>query len=303
MKTAIKTPDAVVGWVSRTPSAVRPYLRLMRADRPAGYWLLLWPCLWSLALAMPADRPEFWRYAGLFLLGAILMRSAGCTWNDIVDRRLDAAVVRTAARPIPAGEVSVTAAFAFAVLLSLGGLLVLLQFDPVTVRLGIASLVPVAFYPFAKRVTWWPQVVLGLTFNWGALMGWAAAEGSLAAPPLVLYAACLFWTLGYDTIYAHQDRADDSIAGIKSTARRLGAKSRPWIAVFYALFLVGFAVAGARSGMAWPFYPGLLAAAAHFLWQIRRFDADDPARCLALFRANVTMGWLPFLGAVAGRLL
>ncbi|RMD86920.1 MAG: 4-hydroxybenzoate octaprenyltransferase [Alphaproteobacteria bacterium] len=231
------------------------------------------------------------------------MRSAGCTWNDIVDRRLDAAVTRTAGRPIPAGEVSVAAALAFAILLSLGGLIVLREFNSFTIGLGIASLLPVALYPFAKRVTWWPQVVLGLTFNWGALMGWAAARGGLDAAPMLLYVGAVFWTLGYDTIYAHQDRRDDSIAGIRSTARRLGGQSRRWIGAFYLVFLAALTAAGMAAHLAWPYFLGVLAAGLHFAWQVRRFDADDPSRCLALFRANVVMGWFPFLGALWGKLV
>ncbi len=298
----VKTPDSVVGWVGRMPRPVRPYLRLIRADRPAGFWLLLWPCLWSVAFAISPDHFDFWRFCALFFIGAILMRGAGCTWNDIVDRKMDAAVARTAMRPIPAGEVSVVQALLFAVGLSLAGLLVLLAFNSFTIWLGILSLVPVAIYPFAKRVTNWPQAVLGLTFNWGALMGWAAVYGSLSAAPLVLYAAAFFWTLGYDTIYAHQDKEDDAIIGVKSTALKLGHRTKPWLVGFYGVFLGGALIAGLLAGLGWGYYVGLIFLALHLLWQIKAVAIDDPARCLLVFRSNSIIGWIVFLSAIAGQL-
>lgn len=301
MVTTEKTPDSVVDWVGRMPRPVRPYLRLMRADRPAGFWLLLWPCLWSVAFALSPAYVDFWRFCALFLAGSILMRGAGCTWNDIVDRKMDAAVARTAMRPIPAGEVSVLQALLFSVALSLAGLFVLLSFNGFTVWLGILSLLPVAVYPFAKRVTNWPQAVLGLTFNWGALMGWAAVHGSLSAVPIVLYAAAFFWTLGYDTIYAHQDKEDDAIIGVKSTALRLGRATKPWLVGFYGVFLFGTLAAGYAAGLGWGFYVGLVALALHLVWQIKAVDIDDPARCLHVFRANSIIGWILFLSAIAGQ--
>lgn len=302
MADTVKTPDSVVDWVGRMPRPVRPYLRLMRADRPAGFWLLMWPCLWSTAFALSPGSYDFWRLCALFLLGAIVMRGAGCTWNDIVDRKMDAAVARTAMRPIPAGEVSVIEALLFAVGLSLAGLAILLSFNGFTVWLGILSLLPVAVYPFAKRVTFWPQAVLGLTFNWGALMGWAAVYGSLSVAPLVLYGASVFWTLGYDTIYAHQDKQDDAIIGVKSTALRLGEATKPWLIGFYGLFWGGVLCAGLLTKSAWGFYAGLIVLAGHLIWQIRKVDIDDPARCLAVFRSNSIIGWIVFLSAVAGQL-
>jgi len=302
MSESRSTPDAVSGWVGRAPAALRPYLRLMRADRPAGFWLLMWPCWWSVALARPIADWEAARLLGLFLLGAIVMRGAGCVWNDILDRHLDARVARTAARPIPAGEVSVARAAGFMIALALTGLVVLLQFNAFTIKLGIASLALVALYPLAKRVTWWPQAVLGLTFNWGALMGWAAVDGTLAPAPLLLYAGCLAWTLGYDTIYAHQDKADDAVVGIRSSALKLGARTRPWLAVFYAAFLAALAGASWRTGLGWPAYFGLVAVGGHLAWQTARLDIDDPGRCLALFRSNTSLGWLVFLALAAGRL-
>jgi len=294
------TPDAVSGWVGRAPSAFRPYLRLMRADRPAGFWLLMWPCWWSVALASPTADWEAVRLLGLFLLGAVVMRGAGCVWNDILDRDLDAQVARTAARPIPAGEVSPIQAAGFMGMLALTGLVILLQFNAFAVWLGVASLILVAVYPLAKRITHWPQAVLGLTFNWGALMGWAAVEGELAAAPFVLYLGCLAWTLGYDTIYAHQDRADDAIAGIKSSALKLGERSRLWIAGFYGSFLLALVAAGLLADLAWPFFPGLVLVALHLAWQVKELKLSNPARCLALFRANGPFGWLVFLALVLG---
>jgi len=292
-------------WTLRlAPAAARPYLRLIRIDRPIGTWLLLFPGWWSLSLAAAAESgwPD-WRLAALFAAGALLMRGAGCTYNDIVDREIDAQVARTAARPIPSGEVSVTQAGAFlAALLGLA-LLILLQLHPFAIALGAASLALVAAYPFMKRITYWPQAWLGLTFNWGALLGWAAATGGLALPPLLLYAAGIAWTLGYDTIYAHQDKEDDALVGVKSTALRFGAATRIWLGVFYALAIVLFAAAGAAAGLAWPYYLGVAAAAAHFAWQTATLDTGDPGNCLHRFKANRYIGWLLLAGIVAaGRL-
>ncbi|MGF1605973.1 MAG: 4-hydroxybenzoate octaprenyltransferase [Rhodothalassiaceae bacterium] len=291
------------GWVARLPAGVQPYLRLMRADRPVGFWLLMWPCWWSTALALPPTDADFWRLLGLFLLGSIVMRGAGCTWNDIVDKEIDAKVARTAGRPIATGLVSRTQAFVFACVLSLIGLIVLLSLGNwFSVWLGTASLIPVALYPFAKRVTHWPQAVLGLTFNWGALMGWAAVYGDLAWPPVLLYLGCLFWTLGYDTIYAHMDKADDAIVGVKSTALKFGRASRLWIALFYGLFLLCLAAALALT----PTVGGsiatifLLGAAGQLGIQVSRLDIDDPGVCLSLFKSNLWVGWLVFLGFVLG---
>ncbi|GAK33502.1 4-hydroxybenzoate polyprenyltransferase, mitochondrial [alpha proteobacterium Q-1] len=302
MKDMAKTPDSVVGWVGHMPRAARPYLRLMRADRPAGFWLLMWPCLWSVAFVLSPLDADFWPLCALFLVGSIVMRGAGCTWNDIVDRKLDSAVARTALRPIPAGEVRVWQALLFAAFLSLIGLLVLLSFNRFAIWLGVLSLLPVSLYPFAKRITYWPQAVLGLTFNWGALMGWAAVTGSLSAAPLLLYAGCLFWTLGYDTIYAHQDTADDAIIGVKSSALRLGDRSPLAIALFYAVFWGATLIAGLIAGLGWGWLPGLMLLGLHLGWQVIRLDIHDPARCLSLFRANSVVGWIVFLSAMAGQM-
>jgi 4-hydroxybenzoate polyprenyltransferase len=289
-------------WVDRVaPAPVQPYLRLARMDRPIGTWLLLLPCWWSIALA--SDRwPDPWLLV-LFAIGAIVMRGAGCTVNDIADRDFDARVARTAGRPIPSGQVSVKQAAVFMVVLLAVGLLVLLQLNAFAVGVGAASMILVAVYPFMKRITYWPQAWLGLTFNWGALLGWAAVHGDLAAPALVLYAAGVFWTLGYDTIYAHQDKQDDALIGVKSTALRLGAASRPWLAVFYGLAAVLLALCGVLAGLAWPFYVALGVAALHFVWQAMRVALDDQKDCLAKFKSNRDVGLILFAGIVAGQVL
>lgn len=268
----------------------------MRADRPIGTWLLLLPCFWGLAIAGASGPAADWallaRYALLFALGAVAMRGAGCAYNDIVDRDFDARVARTALRPIPSGQIGVKQAAGFLGALCLIGLGVLLQFNPFTVFLGLASLGLVAAYPFMKRITWWPQAWLGLTFNWGAIMGYAAVAGMLSPPAILLYAAGFFWTLGYDTIYAHQDKEDDALIGVKSAARRLGARSRPAIAIFYAATIALFAGAGAVAGFSLVYFVALAPAAAHFAQQVRRLDIDDGARCLSLFRSNREAGLL-----------
>lgn len=292
-------------WVDRwAPRRVRPYLKLARADRPIGTWLLLWPCWWSLAMAAPPGRGPDPLLLVLFAAGAAIMRGAGCTFNDIVDRDFDGRVARTAKRPIPSGQVTVRQAVTWMVGLSLAGLTILLTFNRFAVAVGIASLVFVAVYPFMKRVTYWPQVFLGLAFNWGALLGWAAATGGLAPAPAVLYLAGIAWTLGYDTIYAHQDKEDDVLIGVKSTALRLGARTRPWLWGFYAAMVAGLALAGWLADLAWPFYAGLAAAAAQLAWQATTVDIDDSADCLAKFRSNsMPFGWILFAAIVAGRVL
>ncbi len=297
------TADAIRGhWVGRAaPAAWRPYLRLARIDRPIGWWLLLWPCWWSAALAATASGaafPNLWHLA-LFLIGAIAMRGAGCVWNDIVDRDIDAKVARTALRPIPSGQVSVVRAGVFMGSLLLVGLAVLLQFNWFAVGAGFASMLVVAVYPLAKRVTWWPQVVLGLAFNWGAFMGWAAAFGSLGWPPVLLYLAGIAWTVGYDTIYAHQDKEDDALIGVKSTARLFGADTRPWMAGFYGAAVVFFALAFWTAGAGAAAFIGLAAGAAHLGWQVATLDPDDADRCLKLFRSNRDFGWILFAGLLA----
>jgi 4-hydroxybenzoate polyprenyltransferase len=296
---AARVADATGNWVdTRAPQWSRPYLRLARFDRPIGSWLLLMPCWWSAALAagVVADVGRLPLILLLFLVGAFVMRGAGCTWNDITDRDLDALVERTRSRPIPAGQVSVKQAAVFLMLQALLGLVVLLQFNRFAVATGIASLVIVAIYPFMKRITWWPQIVLGLAFSWGALMGFAVTLGSIDAAALLLYAGSIAWVIGYDTIYAHQDAEDDALIGIKSTALLFGARTRPALTVFYALAvaLIGIAFALAGAGVfAWI---GLAAFTAHLLWQIARLDISDPALCLRIFKSNRDAGLILFAG-------
>jgi 4-hydroxybenzoate polyprenyltransferase len=256
---------------------------------------LLLPCWWSAGLAAVAAREQVnvWHLV-LFLVGAFAMRGAGCTWNDIVDRDLDAQVERTRSRPIPSGQVSVAAAFAFLVLQALVGLAVLLQFNRFTILTGIASLGIVAVYPFMKRVTYWPQIALGLAFSWGALMGWPAVFARLDWPALLLYAGSIAWVIGYDTIYAHQDREDDALIGVKSTALLFGERTKPILAVFYALAVLLIALAGWSVGAGVVFSLGLFAFAAHLSWQMRRLDIGDPANCLAVFKSNRDAGLILF---------
>ena len=293
--------DATGNWVdSLAPAWSRPYLRLARLDRPIGSWLLLLPCWWSSALAAIAAHqrlPNLWHIA-LFFVGAFAMRGAGCTWNDIVDRDLDGAVERTRSRPIPSAQVSVAQAGLFLVAQSLVGLLVLIAFNGFTVALGVASLAIVAVYPFMKRVTYWPQIVLGLAFSWGALMGWAAAFGRLDSPALLLYAGSISWVIGYDTIYAHQDREDDALIGIKSTALLFGPRTKPMLALFYTVAVILIGAAGFAVGGGIVFGIGLLAFAAHLTWQIVRLDIADPDNCLAIFKSDRYAGLILFAGLV-----
>jgi 4-hydroxybenzoate polyprenyltransferase len=300
--TSAVIPDALPGnWVDRyAPAGLRPYLKLARIDRPIGAWLLLFPCWWSLALAELArgrPYPSPW-YLLLFAVGALVMRGAGCAYNDIVDRHYDASVARTASRPIPSGQITVLQAFLFAVLLSLAGLAVLMQFNDFTIRLAIASLPLVAAYPFMKRYSYWPQLLLGLTFKWGALVGWSAVYGRLDFPALALYAGCVFWTLGYDTIYAHQDKEDDALLGLKSTALRFGDKTDAWLGAFYAGAVVLWAVAGFAAGAHLTFFTAVALVALQLAWQVTTLDTRDAQNCLRRFRSNRYVGWAIFLGLV-----
>ena len=292
--------DAVTGhWVDRhAPEGVRPYLRLARIDRPIGWWLLLLPCCWSAALAATrADHPwpDPWHLA-LFLVGAVAMRGAGSTYNDIADRDLDAQVERTRSRPLPSGQVSTRAAAVFLIAQALVGLAVLLQFNGAAILVGLCSLVPVAIYPFMKRVMPMPQLVLGLAFAWGALMGWVAVFGRVEAPALWLYAGTVAWIVGYDTIYAVQDIEDDEIAGIKSSARFFGTKVRLAVAgCFLACVLfIGLALSGAGAGPIG--LAGLALFAGHLAWQVGRLDPRDGAEALRLFRSNRDAGLILFCG-------
>jgi 4-hydroxybenzoate polyprenyltransferase len=291
-----RVADATGNWVDGlAPSFARPYLRLARLDRPIGSWLLLVPCWWSVGLAgMRAGHfPSLWHIA-LFFIGAFAMRGAGCTWNDLVDRNLDGLVERTRSRPIPSKQVSIAQATAFMLAQALIGFLVLIQFNKFTVMTGLASLLVVAVYPFMKRITYWPQVVLGLAFSYGALMGWPAAFGRLDWPALVLYAGSIAWVIGYDTIYAHQDREDDLLIGIKSTALLFGENTRPMLASFYGGAVVLIGLAGFMAGGYLVFAIGLIVFAAHLAWQVMRLDIDDSAHCLKLFKSNRDAGLILF---------
>ncbi len=295
--------DAVRGhWVDTVaPPWARPWLRLSRLDRPIGTWLLLIPCWWGLMLAMLHTGTASWRdlwTAVACALGALLMRGAGCTWNDISDRDIDGRVARTALRPIPSGQVTVKGAALWMVAQAAIAFFILLTLPPAAIWLGILALVPVAVYPFAKRFTWWPQVFLGLAFNWGALLGWAAHTGGLGLPAVVLYAAGIAWTLFYDTIYAHQDAEDDALIGVKSTARLFGEQSPRWLRRFLVatVALMGAAVILAghdRSVLSLVVALGApMALGWHLLWQLVRFNAEDTAGLLRLFRSNRAAGLL-----------
>jgi 4-hydroxybenzoate polyprenyltransferase len=295
-------PDAVRGhWVDRAaPASLKPYLRLARIERPIGWWLLLLPCWWSSALAAVASggRPNAW-HALLFLVGAVAMRGAGSTYNDLVDRDLDGRVERTRNRPLPSGQVSARSALVFLGLQGLLGLAVLLQFNSFAIALGVASLGIVAFYPFMKRVFWIPQIVLGLAFAWGGLMGWAAWFGSLSLAAVLLYLGAVAWVVGYDTIYALQDIEDDEIAGIKSSARFFGAHVRLAVAAAYgvAVALIGASLWLVRPGaLAWL---ALSAFAVHLAWQVRRMDPRDGTGALRLFRSNRDAGLILAAGLAA----
>ncbi|GHG84616.1 4-hydroxybenzoate octaprenyltransferase [Pseudodonghicola xiamenensis] len=324
MQRATPTPDANVhgqvadavrgNWVDRlAPAATRPYLRLSRADRPIGTWLLLLPCWWGLTLAMLSDRAPRWEDLWIFVacaLGAWLMRGAGCTWNDITDRDFDGSVERTRSRPLPSGQVTLKQAVVYMAAQAMIAAAILLTFNTAAIALGVLSLLPVAIYPFAKRFTWWPQVFLGLAFNWGALLAWTAHTGSLGWQPLVLYVAGISWTLFYDTIYAHQDTEDDALIGIKSTARLFGDNTPRWLRRFLIITVLLMAVAVIGSvrptssplslvmALAGPWFMGW-----HMLWQLRRFDPQDNPTLLRLFRANRDTGLIPLIFFTAALLV
>jgi 4-hydroxybenzoate polyprenyltransferase len=297
-----RVADSTHNWVdTRAPLWSRPYLRLSRFDRPIGSWLLLMPCWWSAALAagVAGDLRQLPSTVVLFFIGAFVMRGAGCTWNDITDRNLDGMVERTRSRPIPSGQVTIWQALTFLVAQVPAGLIVLLQFNRFAIMTGIASLVIVAIYPFMKRITYWPQVVLGLAFSWGALMGFAVILGRIDAAALVLYAGSIAWVIGYDTIYAHQDSEDDALIGIKSTALLFGNRTRPALAVFYGLTVVLLALAFALAGAGVAAFIGLALFAAYLVRQVVRIDIGDSALCLKLVKSNRDAGLLLFAGLVA----
>lgn len=288
------------GWIVRLPQAFRPYALLMRLDRPIGTWLLLLPGWWAIVMASGGiaafNLHDVWIFL-LFAFGAVIMRGAGCVINDVWDRDLDAQVERTRLRPLASGAVSVRQALLFLGILLLLGLLILLQLNITAILLGLLSMAFVVSYPYMKRITWWPQAFLGLTFNFGALIGWAAVTGTVSLPALLLYACGFFWTLGYDTVYAHQDREDDMRIGIKSTALRLGTASRIWVARFYMVAFLLLVAAFALSGATLIACGILAAAGGHLWWQIRTWAPDDPASSLRIFRANRDFGWIVLVAA------
>ena len=290
-------PDSErTGLIGALPKAARPYASLMRLDRPIGTWLLYWPCAWSVALA--GARGE-WALFGWLLIGAFVMRSAGCAYNDIVDRDLDRKVERTRLRPLASGRVSLKGAWALVVGLSLVGLFVLLQLKPAAQLVALASLAPVAAYPFMKRITWWPQAWLGLVFSWGALVGWPAVTGQFGLPALLLWAGSIFWVIGYDTLYAIQDIEDDALVGVKSSARALGDHAKLGVGICYALALLGWAAAIWSVRPDWVALTALIPAAIHLVRQVARADPKDGAGALALFRSNRLTGLILFLGFLA----
>lgn len=312
--------DAFGGRVSDAPSdnfvyqvlprAAWPYAQLARWDRPIGWQLLMWPCFWSAALAANAavDEGLFqpWQLIShlvLFFIGAVAMRGAGCTYNDLIDHEIDNEVARTRSRPLPSGRVSRFEAKVFLAVQALVGLIVLLQFNTFSILLGIASLLVVAIYPFAKRFTDWPQFFLGLAFSWGALMGWAGVFGSLSWAPIWLYAAAVAWTIGYDTIYAHQDKEDDALVGVRSTARLFGDNTKAWLIGLYGLTLVFLLFSYIAGDAGFFAYVGLIAATVMLAWQILIIDIDNPDQCLKLFKFNTHVGAVLFGGLILGLIL
>lgn len=289
-------------WVDRyAPEYARPYLRLARLDRPIGVWLLLLPCWWGVGLAedsLGSPYPNLWLLV-LFAIGALVMRAGGCAYNDYVDRDYDAKVARTASRPIPSGQITPGAALAFAAICSFAGLIVLLQFNAFTIRLGVASLILVAVYPFLKRYTYWPQIALGLAFNWGALVGWSAVTDGMSLPSILLYCGSVLWTIGYDTIYAHQDKEDDLVLGLKSTAIRFGTNTISWVGGLYAGAALLWFLAGLFAGTHLIYFTAVLLVSAQLAWQTTTLEVTDAQNCLARFRSNRDVGLVIFLGLVA----
>ena len=303
MSETTKIADAVqASWIENLPASLIPYAQLMRLDRPMPMWLLLLPCWWSLILAqisLGGGMPDLWK-GFLFLVGSIVMRGAGCTLNDIVDRDIDAKVRRTSARPLPAGLISLRGAFLFLGAQLLVGLVILLQFNHLTIITAIASLAIVAIYPFMKCITYWPQVVLGFAFNWGALLGWTSIHNDFALSPLLLYLGGISWTLAYDTIYAHQDKDDDALIGVKSTALRFGDATIYWLVLFFALALVLIDASLWFVSAPLLAHVGVAGAALHAAWQVSQFDGNNSAVCLKLFRANRMFGVIILVGLLIG---
>ena len=303
-----RVADAVnKNWVDLyAPTRFRPYLRLSRADRPAGTWLLLIPCIWSFCLASLSIDIGFStniKYVILMSIGAFLMRGAGCTWNDITDLKIDASVKRTKSRPIPSGQITVKQALKWMLIQTLAGAIILFSFDKFTISLGLIALIPVAIYPFAKRFTWWPQLFLGIAFNWGALIGWSSLMGSLSLSPILLYLSGISWTLFYDTIYAHQDKEDDALIGVKSTARLFQSNTKKWLWFFLIISIIfmtlAFTTALKSENSIFCFIigiTGILAFGIHLIWQLINLDINNADNCLMIFRSNRNAGLLPVLG-------
>jgi 4-hydroxybenzoate polyprenyltransferase len=291
-------------WIDRhVPAGIRPYLRLARVDRPIGTWLLLFPGWWSLALAAaPGQLPDGYVMV-LFAIGALVMRGAGCTINDIVDRDIDKQVARTATRPLASGALSLQQALVFLVLQLAVAFVILLQLEPLAIKLGVLSLLLVVAYPFMKRITWWPQAFLGLTFNWGALLGYAAVTNTLAWPPVLLYAAGFFWTLFYDTIYAHQDKEDDALIGVKSTARYFGDKTRSWLTGFAIATILLLMLTVMTAELGWVAKLGVIGVAVHLGWQTVSCNFDDAQDCKTKFYSNRFIGWILLAGLIIAKLV
>ncbi len=304
----MRRPDNIIddaskqNWVDLyAPEGLQPYMKLSRLDRPIGTWLLLLPCLWSIALAAPVGAfPNIWFFI-LFSLGALVMRGAGCTLNDIADRNFDGKVERTKKRPLPSGQITLFQAVFWLVLQCLIGLLILLQFNLFAILLGAMSLFLVAIYPFANRFTYWPQFFLGLAFNYGALLGWAAVKGDLSPAPIVLYLGGIAWTLGYDTIYAHQDKEDDVLIGVKSTALKFGATTIYWLIAFYLAIFAALLLSGYLAGLTPPFYVLMAGAGAHLAWQARTLDIHNSDLCLIIFKSNKNFGLIVLAAIIAGK--
>jgi 4-hydroxybenzoate polyprenyltransferase len=295
------TDTPAASWVNRLPEPLRSYALLIRLDRPIGFWLLLFPAWWALALATPAGTLPSLDLMLAFLAGAIVMRGAGCIVNDLTDRKLDAAVERTATRPLASGAIKPWQALAFAALLLLTGLVIVLGMGHLTLIMAAASLPLILAYPFMKRITWWPQAFLGITFNWGVWLGTAAVLGELTLPSLLLYIACFFWTLGYDTIYAFQDIRDDEKAGIKSTARLFGDKAAGWVSLFYGLFWVGLVIAGAAAQLGLGFYIGMALCIRAIIEELRYWQQGDAHNSLVIFKSSSVLGWIVLFAILAGK--
>ncbi len=292
---------------NQLPAAWQPYARsyiqLARLDKPTGFMLLLFPAWWAQMLATPeGDWPNLWIFM-LFFIGAVAMRAAGCAVNDVIDRKLDAQVERTRSRPVASGEIKPWQGIAFAIGCCMVGLLVVLCMNRLAFVLAVASLPLIALYPIMKRITWWPQVFLGVIFNWGAMMGFAAVQTTLPVAAFILYAACFFWTLSYDTIYAFQDKADDEVAGIKSTARVLGDDAKRTIIIWAGTSFVLLLAAGAAAHLSPLFYAGMLLALIYMAWILKNWRMEDSASSLAAFKANTTFGWIVLAAMVSGRVI